>query len=117
MRATAGPAVRRGTALALGAVWWWAVLRLMLSGDAGVLEGAITAGGWGLSLLPVHCVPKGAGRAGGATTVAGEAGWVADGAVVGEAGEAGGAADGAVADGAAEGAAAGPGRRQPPVRR
>ncbi|MGW4273573.1 hypothetical protein ACWEGQ_14690 [Streptomyces seoulensis] len=111
MGATAGPAVRWGAALALGAVWWWAALRLMLSGDAGVLEGAITAGGWGLSLLPVHCVPKGAGRAGGATTVAGEAGWVADGAVVGEAGEAGGAG------GAADGAAAGPGRRQPPVRR
>ncbi|MEU0602325.1 hypothetical protein ABZ484_29460 [Streptomyces sp. NPDC006393] len=57
----AGPAARRATALAalgLGAVWWWAVLRLVLSGDAGVLEGAVVAGGWGLSVLPVHCVPK-----------------------------------------------------------
>ncbi|MGW5198705.1 hypothetical protein [Streptomyces spiralis] len=57
----AGPAVRRAAALValgLGALWWWAVLRLVLSGDAGVLEGAVAAGGWGLSLLPVHCVPK-----------------------------------------------------------
>ncbi|MEV5081864.1 hypothetical protein AB0K74_24440 [Streptomyces sp. NPDC056159] len=54
----AGPIVRWGAALGLGAVWWWAVLRLLLSGEAGVLEGAVTAGGWGLSLLPVHCVPK-----------------------------------------------------------
>ncbi|MFF9127604.1 hypothetical protein ACF09J_30820 [Streptomyces sp. NPDC014889] len=59
----AGPIVRWGAALGLGAVWWWAVLRLLLSGDAGVLEGAVAAGGWGLSLLPVHCVPKeGAGE-------------------------------------------------------
>ncbi|MFF4757522.1 hypothetical protein [Streptomyces sp. NPDC001292] len=54
----AGPIVRWGAALGLGAVWWWAVLRLLLSGEAGVLEGAVAAGGWGLSLLPVHCVPK-----------------------------------------------------------
>ncbi len=57
MGAMAGPIVRWGAALGFGAVWWWAVLRL-LSGQAGVLEGAVTAGGWGLSLLPVHCVPK-----------------------------------------------------------
>ncbi|MEU6538683.1 hypothetical protein [Streptomyces sp. NPDC047000] len=42
----------------LGAVWWWAALRLVLAPDAGVVEGAVTAGGWGLGLLPVHCVPK-----------------------------------------------------------
>lgn len=61
MGAMARPAARRAAALAalgLGAVWWWAVLRLLLSGDAGVLEGAVAAGGWGLSVLPVHCVPK-----------------------------------------------------------
>nr|WP_037869249.1 hypothetical protein [Streptomyces sp. NRRL S-813] len=61
MGAMAGPAVRWAAALValgLGAVWWWAVLRLVLSDDAGVLEGAVAAGGWGLSLLPVHCVPK-----------------------------------------------------------
>ncbi|WP_320780956.1 hypothetical protein [Streptomyces sp. CRN 30] len=54
-----GRIVRRGAALGLGAVWWWAVLRLTLSSDAGVVEGAVAASGWGLSLLPVHCVPKG----------------------------------------------------------
>ncbi|WLW51794.1 hypothetical protein [Streptomyces sp. YU58] len=48
----------RGAGLGFGALWWWAVLRLALSPDAGVLEGAVAAGGWGLSLLPVHCVPK-----------------------------------------------------------
>ncbi len=67
--------LRWGALLGLGAVWWWAVLRLALAPGAGVLEGAVAAGGWGLSLLPVHCVPKaralraaGAvrGRAGGA---------------------------------------------------
>ncbi|MFG2502063.1 hypothetical protein ACGFSB_28095 [Streptomyces sp. NPDC048441] len=50
--------VRWAPALALGALWWWGVLRLALAPDAGVLEGAVAAGGWGLSLLPVHCVPK-----------------------------------------------------------
>ncbi|MCS0605763.1 hypothetical protein NX794_31850 [Streptomyces sp. LP11] len=65
--------VRWGLALGCGAVWWWAVLRLALGEGAGVLEGAVAAGGWGLGLLPVHCVPKGdaagavpAGRWGGA---------------------------------------------------
>ncbi|MET9784517.1 hypothetical protein [Streptomyces canus] len=60
----AGPTVRRGLTLGLGALWWWAVARLVLTPDAGGLEGAIAAGGWGLSLLPVHCVPK--ARAAGA---------------------------------------------------
>lgn len=42
-------------ALALGGVWWWAVLRLVLEpAHAGPVEGAVAAGGWGLSLLPVH---------------------------------------------------------------
>nr|WP_189955900.1 hypothetical protein [Streptomyces alanosinicus] len=56
--------VRGAVGLGLGAVWWWAVLRITLGQSAGVLEGAVAAGGWGLSLLPVHCVPK--GRAAGA---------------------------------------------------
>ncbi|GAA1533107.1 hypothetical protein GCM10009730_48040 [Streptomyces albidochromogenes] len=44
-------------ALVLGAVWWCAVLRLVLVPErAGVVEGAVAAGGWGLSLLPVHAV-------------------------------------------------------------
>ncbi|MEU8588522.1 hypothetical protein AB0C59_16205 [Streptomyces sp. NPDC048664] len=54
----AGRAARRGVALTLGALWWWGALRLVLAPHAGVLEGAVVAGGWGLSLLPVHCVPK-----------------------------------------------------------
>ncbi|WP_073755470.1 hypothetical protein [Streptomyces sp. CB03234] len=42
-------------ALVLGGLWWWAVLRLALvPGQAGLLEGTMAAGGWGLSLLPVH---------------------------------------------------------------
>lgn len=52
-----GWTVRRGFVLGVGAVWWWAVVRLALGGG-GVVEGAIATGGWGLSLLPVHCVPK-----------------------------------------------------------
>ncbi|MCZ0206824.1 hypothetical protein [Streptomyces achromogenes] len=54
----AGRIVRWGAALGLGALWWWAVLRLAVGEDSGVLEAAVVAGGWGLSLLPVHCVPK-----------------------------------------------------------
>lgn len=42
-------------ALVLGGVWWWAVLRLVLEpAHAGPVEGVVAAGGWGLSLLPVH---------------------------------------------------------------
>jgi hypothetical protein len=60
----AGRIARWGLAPVLGVVWWWAVLRLALSPHAGALEGAVAAGGWGLSLLPVHCMPK--ARAAGA---------------------------------------------------
>ncbi|GGT42975.1 hypothetical protein [Streptomyces chromofuscus] len=66
----AGRIVRWGAALGLGAVWWWSVLRLATAPDAGVLEGMVAAGGWGLSLLPVHCVPR--GRAAGSL---GRAAW------------------------------------------
>ncbi|RXS60039.1 hypothetical protein [Streptomyces sioyaensis] len=46
------------SAAALGGVWWWAAARLVLwPQSAGVVEGAVVVGGWGLSLLPVHCVP------------------------------------------------------------
>ncbi|MEV8021281.1 hypothetical protein AB0O76_34080 [Streptomyces sp. NPDC086554] len=62
----AGRVVRWAPALALGALWWWGVLRLAFAPDAGALEGAVAAGGWGLSLLPVHCVPK--SRAAGAAS-------------------------------------------------
>ncbi|WP_079039315.1 hypothetical protein [Streptomyces sp. Root431] len=56
--------------LVAGGLWWWAVLRLLLvPGDAGTVEGAVAAGGWGLSLLPVHVAASvrrpGLGRAGG----------------------------------------------------
>ncbi|MEW2635915.1 hypothetical protein AB0903_30830 [Streptomyces sp. NPDC048389] len=41
--------------LVVGGLWWWAVLRLVLVPEhSGVVEGAVAAGGWGLSLLPVH---------------------------------------------------------------
>ncbi|WP_254390174.1 hypothetical protein [Streptomyces sp. AC550_RSS872] len=60
----ARPIARWGVALGLGALWWWAVLRLALAPGAGTLEAAVAAGGWGLSMLPVHCVPK--ARAAGA---------------------------------------------------
>nr|WP_238545358.1 MULTISPECIES: hypothetical protein [Streptomyces] len=53
-----GP-VRWAVAIALGGVWWWAVLRLAAAPEqTGPVEGAFTAGGWGLSLLPVHCGPS-----------------------------------------------------------
>lgn len=46
-------------ALAVAALWWWAVLRLALApAEAGPVEGAMAIGGWGLGLLPVHCVPR-----------------------------------------------------------
>ncbi|WP_030870746.1 hypothetical protein [Streptomyces sp. NRRL S-37] len=50
--------VRRGAVLGWGVLWWWAMARLLLAPDAGLVEGAVAAGGWGLGLLPVHCVPK-----------------------------------------------------------
>ncbi|MFD4143828.1 hypothetical protein OHS70_09630 [Streptomyces sp. NBC_00390] len=41
--------------LVVGGAWWWAVLRLVLMPEqSGAIEGAVAAGGWGLSLLPVH---------------------------------------------------------------
>nr|WP_258052875.1 hypothetical protein [Streptomyces sp. Ru73] len=59
-------------ALLLGGLWWWAVLRLLFWPEgAGVVEGAMVAGGWGLSLLPVHCVPRQARRGGGRAGVIG----------------------------------------------
>ncbi|MET7288847.1 hypothetical protein [Streptomyces sp. NPDC005573] len=53
-----GRLVRWGAVLGCGAAWWWAVLRITLGEGAGALEGAIAVGGWGLSVLPVHCVHK-----------------------------------------------------------
>ncbi|RLV10463.1 hypothetical protein CTZ27_00075 [Streptomyces griseocarneus] len=46
-------------ATAATGAWWWAGLRLLTQPDrSGPVEGLIIAGGWGLSLLPVHCVPR-----------------------------------------------------------
>ncbi|MER7186378.1 hypothetical protein ABT404_44135 [Streptomyces hyaluromycini] len=59
-----GRIVRWGVALGFAAVWWWAVLRIAFTDGAGALEGTVAAGGWGLSLLPVNCVPR--ARAAGA---------------------------------------------------
>ncbi|MYT36124.1 hypothetical protein GTY66_08650 [Streptomyces sp. SID8356] len=53
-------------ALALGGLWWWAVLRLALQPEqAGLVEGAVAAGGWGLSLLPVHVAAVAGGKSAG----------------------------------------------------
>jgi hypothetical protein len=47
-------------ALAAGALWWVAVLRLVARPDGtGAWEGAVAAGGWGLGLIPLHAVPTG----------------------------------------------------------
>ncbi|MCB5910563.1 hypothetical protein [Streptomyces pinistramenti] len=55
---------RWAAAVLVGLLWWWAVLRLTLwPASAGPVEGAVAAGGWGLSLLPVHCVPWAGRRA------------------------------------------------------
>ncbi|MEU2563924.1 hypothetical protein ABZ626_32050 [Streptomyces longispororuber] len=54
----AGRVLRWAPALGGTTLWWWAVLRLAVARDAGALEGAVAAGGWGLSLLPVHCAPR-----------------------------------------------------------
>ncbi|MFI6054242.1 hypothetical protein ACIBCO_29645 [Streptomyces violascens] len=58
-------AVRWVPALVVAALWWWAVLRMALvPGRVGFVEGAMVAGGWGLSLLPVHVASEPSGRSG-----------------------------------------------------
>ncbi|WP_336320629.1 hypothetical protein [Streptomyces lavendofoliae] len=48
----------------MGGLWWWAVLRLALApGQAGLVEATVAAGGWGLSLLPVHVTSARTNRA------------------------------------------------------
>lgn len=87
-------------ALTVGLLWWWAVLRLLLAPEgAGAVEGAVAVGGWGLGVLPVHCVPapvrKARRRA--AEGDGGAEGADAAGGAVGE-GAAGGADSGGGAD-------------------
>ncbi|MBT2394094.1 hypothetical protein [Streptomyces sp. ISL-1] len=54
--------------LVAGGLWWWAVLRLVLvPQQAGLVEGAVAAGGWGLSLLPVHVTASRGATRGGIT--------------------------------------------------
>lgn len=50
--------LRWAPAVVCGALWWWGALRLAFAPGAGMFEGALVAGGWGLSLLPVHALPK-----------------------------------------------------------
>lgn len=68
-------------ALVLGGVWWWAVLRLMLEpAHAGLVEGAVAAGGWGLSLLPVHVAATAGSAGAGLTGMAADGGGAESGA-------------------------------------
>ncbi|MFB7031048.1 MULTISPECIES: hypothetical protein [unclassified Streptomyces] len=61
--------------LVAGGLWWWAVLRLLLvPGETGPVEGVMAAGGWGLSLLPVH-VAASAGGPGALARRIGRAPW------------------------------------------
>lgn len=92
MRRLLGIPVGLALALSVGVLWWWAVLRLVLApAEAGPVEGAVAVGGWGLGLLPVHCVPGPVGgrRRRGAAGDRGAAGGLGDG---GGAGGGGGAA-------------------------
>ncbi|MCF3961177.1 hypothetical protein [Streptomyces fuscigenes] len=48
-------------AVALGGAWWWAAARVVCAPEhAGVTEKVVVAGGWGLSLLPVHVTSRAA---------------------------------------------------------
>ncbi|MCX5203802.1 hypothetical protein OG897_20370 [Streptomyces sp. NBC_00237] len=59
-------AVLGALAVLLGVLWWWAVLRLAFVPEgAGAVEGVVAAGGWGLSLLPVHAAGRGAAEGAG----------------------------------------------------
>ncbi|MFD3659811.1 hypothetical protein ACFWVF_04255 [Streptomyces sp. NPDC058659] len=61
--------------LVAGGLWWWAVLRLLLvPAGAGIIEGAVAAGGWGLSLLPVHVAASARRQVGGVRELGGGAG-------------------------------------------
>jgi hypothetical protein len=60
--------------LVAGGLWWWAALRLLLvPGETGPVEGVVAAGGWGLSLLPVHVAASSGRRNAAAARAAGVA--------------------------------------------
>ncbi|MFI6288541.1 hypothetical protein ACIBCM_27985 [Streptomyces sp. NPDC051018] len=87
------PVAARGLVLAVlmgGGLWWWAVLRLVLVPErTGLVEGAVAAGGWGLSLLPVH-VTAFRGTSAGAGAGAGGTGGAVGADGTGAVGDAGG---------------------------
>lgn len=57
--------VRWVVAPVMAAVWCWAVADVVARPDeVRPLEATIAAGGWGLSLLPVQCVPQSASHGG-----------------------------------------------------
>lgn len=54
-----GRSVRWAAALLFGLMWWWAALRVALEpARSGPFEQGFAAGGWTLSVLPVHAVPR-----------------------------------------------------------
>lgn len=58
--------LRWAIAFVAGVVWWWALLRLIVQpAQAGSFEGLVVAGGWGLSIVPLHTVrwPRGSSSA------------------------------------------------------
>ncbi|MDX6312583.1 MAG: hypothetical protein QOF44_2047 [Streptomyces sp.] len=63
--------VRWTIALVAGAFWWWAVLRLaVVPARTGPVEGLVAAGGWGLSLIPLHSVTRTGSRRSGSSAPA-----------------------------------------------
>lgn len=71
-----GRAARWGVALALGGLWWWGLLRLVLAPEPGLLEGAVATGGGGSACCRCTVCRRPARRAGpmGGTLAVAEAG-------------------------------------------
>lgn len=112
MRRLLGIPVGLALALSVGVLWWWAVLRLVLApAEAGPVEGAVAVGGWGLGLLPVHCVPGPVGRRrrGAAGGVRGDGGGAGGGGIGGGAPGSGGERAGAGSVAVGESGAVSPG--------
>jgi hypothetical protein len=65
--------VRWAIAFVAGVVWWWALLRLIVQpAQAGSFEGLVVAGGWGLSIVPLHTARWSRGSSSAAPAVARE---------------------------------------------